>query len=155
MLSGAVLVSLAYVVILGTIVGVVRLDRSARDLPTLRRLRTILFAWHFESHPEEYRAVYAAIFPLSSLLLYTLAMTSDAQFRLTIGTIPYLIVSRLAITAGEVFSWSGMGYGIVYTFDSLERRKPLRLLAFLVLFLVAFSLLFLHLFGLAGIWPWP
>lgn len=153
MIEGALLLAVAYATILATIVTILRIDEANLGLPAWHRLRLILTAWHFDEHPEVYRARYAVILTLSSLLLYLLAYIADRGFEVTLITIPYMLISRLAIVVGEVFAWSGFAYCWIFALEAVRNRQPFRLLIFTVLFAISFTLLFLHMFGLISIWP--
>lgn len=153
MIQGALLLTIAYATILATIVSILRLDRAQLGLPAWNRFRLILTAWLFDEHPEVYRARYAVILTLSSLLLYCLAYSADQRFEVTLTTIPYMLISRVAILFGEVFSFSGFAYCIVYAWKAVQKRQPIRFLTFTTLFAISFPLLFLHMFGFISVWP--
>lgn len=153
MLAGAALLAIAYATILGTFVAVVRIDQSGIGHPVWQRLWQILTAWHFDAHPEVYRAAYAVILTSSSVLLYVMAYWADIRFQETFYTSGYLLASRVAIVFGEIFVWSGMGYCMVYTFDAMRSRAVLRLLIFSFLLVVSLSLLILNMFAFIGQWP--
>ena len=153
MFLGVALLAMAYATILGTIVVILRIDNSRIEETVWQRLRLILTAWLFDAHPEVYRARYAVILTMSSSLLYWIAYWVDVRIQVAFNTSGYLLVSRLAIMVGEIFAFSGMGYCLIYTFDAMRKRAPIRLLVFSFLFLVSFSLLFLHLFAFISQWP--
>ena len=165
MLTGIPLLAIAFFTILGTIVAILKIDRSISGRSTWHRLWLILSApylfpdpnltlmqW-FDSRPELHRARYDVVLTTSSLLLYWIAHSADVRFQVTVSTFGYLLLSRLANIAGGIFAWSGMGYGLTFMFRAMHRRTPLRFLAFFLLFLLSFSLVFLHPFGFAGQWP--
>ena len=153
MFSGTALLGIAYTAIFCTVVAVVTLDRANLSLTVYQRLWLILRAPYNDAHPEVYRAAYAVIFPLASVLLYVMAYLADIRFIGTFYTSWYLLVSRLSIAFGEIFAWIGMSYCIVYIFDAMRTRAILRLLIFSFLLIVALSLLILNMFAFVSQWP--
>ena len=135
MFTGVALLTVAYVTIVGTIVAILKIDKSRTGESAWQRLWLILIAWLWDAHPEVYRARYAVILTVSAFLLYLIGYSADVRFEVTFATIGYVLVSRLSIVVGEIFAWSGMGYCIHYTFVAVRKRAPIRFLCFSFSFL--------------------